>query len=55
MNNKNNKTSINSGNILSDNKLYVMPCCYDALSAKMIEKNDFKLSFMSDLILPHQN
>jgi len=34
-------------NILSDNKLYVMPCCYDALSAKMIEKNDFKLSFMS--------
>ncbi len=33
--------------ILLDNKLYVMPCCYDALTAKMIEKNDFKLSFMS--------
>ena len=29
-------------NILSDNKLYVMPCCYDALSAKMIEKNIFR-------------
>ena len=34
-------------NILSDEKLYIMPCCYDALSAKMIEQNDFKLSFMS--------
>ena len=33
--------------ILSDNKLYVMPCCYDALTAKMIERNNFKLSFMS--------
>ncbi len=44
----NDKSNINKlKNILSDEELYIMPCCYDALSAKMIEQNDFKLSFMS--------
>ena len=34
-------------NIVSNDKLYIMPCCYDALSAKMIEQSGFELSFMS--------
>ena len=33
--------------LLADNKLHVMPCCYDGLSAKMIEQADFPLTFMS--------
>ena len=34
-------------NIINNNKLNIMPCCYDALSAKMIEQAGFELSFMS--------
>ncbi|WP_298817475.1 isocitrate lyase/PEP mutase family protein [uncultured Roseibium sp.] len=33
--------------ILAQDKLHVMPCCYDALSAKLIEQADFDLTFMS--------
>ncbi len=33
--------------IVKKNKISIMPCCYDALSAKLIEKAGFELSFMS--------
>lgn len=33
--------------LLAMDKLHVMPCCFDALSAKMIEQGGFGLSFMS--------
>lgn len=33
--------------LLSDNQLLLMPCCYDGLSAKLIERADFPLTFMS--------
>ncbi len=33
--------------LLSQDKLNVMPCCFDALSAKLIEQAGFDLTFMS--------
>jgi len=33
--------------LLAEDKSYVMPCCYDGLSAKMIEQAGFPLTFMS--------
>ncbi|CTQ57011.1 2,3-dimethylmalate lyase [Roseibium album] len=33
--------------LLAKDKLHVMPCCYDALSAKLIEQAGFDLTFMS--------
>ncbi|WP_420334783.1 isocitrate lyase/PEP mutase family protein [Roseibium sp.] len=33
--------------LLEADKLHVMPCCFDALSAKLIEQADFGLTFMS--------
>ncbi|WP_455373966.1 isocitrate lyase/PEP mutase family protein [Limibacillus halophilus] len=33
--------------LLAEDRLYVMPCCFDALSAKMIEQAGFPLTFMS--------
>lgn len=33
--------------LLAGDKLNVMPCCFDALSAKMIEQGGFGLTFMS--------
>ncbi|MEM8701461.1 MAG: isocitrate lyase/PEP mutase family protein [Pseudomonadota bacterium] len=33
--------------LLDADKLHVMPCCFDALSAKLIEQADFDLTFMS--------
>ncbi len=33
--------------LLAQDKCYVMPCCYDGLSAKMIEQAGFPLTFMS--------
>jgi 2-methylisocitrate lyase-like PEP mutase family enzyme len=33
--------------LLRQDKLHVMPCCYDALSAKLIEQAGFDLTFMS--------
>ncbi len=33
--------------LLEQPKLHVMPCCYDALSAKLIEQAGFDLTFMS--------
>lgn len=33
--------------LLKENRLFVMPCCHDALSAKLIERSGFALTFMS--------
>ena len=33
--------------LLAEDRLHVMPCCFDALSAKMIEQAGFGLTFMS--------
>ncbi|MTI43987.1 2-methylisocitrate lyase-like PEP mutase family enzyme [Roseibium hamelinense] len=33
--------------LLAQDRLHVTPCCYDALSAKLIEQADFELTFMS--------
>ncbi|WP_146346654.1 isocitrate lyase/PEP mutase family protein [Phaeobacter marinintestinus] len=33
--------------LLAQDQLHVMPCCYDALSAKLIEQAGFGLTFMS--------
>ncbi len=33
--------------LLGEGRLIVMPCCYDALSAKLIEAASFPLAFMS--------
>ena len=33
--------------LLADDELLVMPCCFDALSAKLIEQEGFPLTFMS--------
>nr|WP_319384815.1 isocitrate lyase/PEP mutase family protein [uncultured Roseibium sp.] len=33
--------------LLAKDTLHVMPCCFDALSAKLIEQADFDLTFMS--------
>ncbi|MEO9529997.1 MAG: isocitrate lyase/phosphoenolpyruvate mutase family protein, partial [Roseibium sp.] len=33
--------------LLAQDTLHVMPCCYDALSAKLIEQAGFDLTFMS--------
>ena len=43
----NNTPANNLRKILKENKLHIMPCCYDPLSAKMIEQANFNLSFMS--------
>lgn len=34
-------------NLLAQDQCHVMPCCYDALSAKMIEQAGFSFTFMS--------
>lgn len=34
-------------NLLAQDRLHVMPCCFDALSAKMIQQAGFGLTFMS--------
>jgi 2-methylisocitrate lyase-like PEP mutase family enzyme len=33
--------------LLAEDRLLVMPCCFDALSAKLIEQSGFPLTFMS--------
>lgn len=33
--------------LLTGSDLLIMPCCFDALSARLIEKSGFKLTFMS--------
>ncbi len=33
--------------LLAESRCHVMPCCYDALSARLIERAGFRLSFMS--------
>lgn len=35
------------GHLLTGSDLLIMPCCFDALSAHLIEKSGFKLTFMS--------
>ncbi|TYC54002.1 isocitrate lyase/PEP mutase family protein [Rhodobacterales bacterium] len=34
-------------NLLAQDKLHVMPCCFDALSAKLIQQAGFDLTFLS--------
>ena len=46
MTSSNNMTSILK-NFISLNEFLPMPCCFDALSAKLIEQAGFKLTFMS--------
>lgn len=33
--------------LLKEPRIHLMPCCYDALSAKLIERAHFDLTFMS--------
>ncbi len=33
--------------LMAEKRLHVMPCCFDALSAKLIERAGFELTFMS--------
>jgi len=33
--------------LLDQNRCHIMPCCYDALSAKLIQQEGFELTFMS--------
>ncbi len=33
--------------LLGREELHVMPCCFDALSARLVERAGFRLSFMS--------
>lgn len=33
--------------LLAEDRLHVMPCCFDALSARMVERAGFDLTFMS--------
>ncbi len=33
--------------LLTSGQLFVMPCCHDALSARLIERSGFKMTFMS--------
>lgn len=33
--------------LLAEDRLLLMPCCYDALSARLIERADFEITFMS--------
>ena len=33
--------------LLGENRLHIMPCCFDALSAKLIAQSGFELTFMS--------
>jgi len=33
--------------LLAEDRLHIMPCCFDALSARMIERSGFEFSFMS--------
>lgn len=33
--------------LLAEDRMHVMPCCFDALSARLVERAGFRLSFMS--------
>lgn len=33
--------------LLAEDRCHIMPCCFDALSAKLIEQEDYALTFMS--------
>ena len=33
--------------LLEENTCHLMPCCFDALSAKLIEQEGYPLTFMS--------
>lgn len=34
-------------NLLKENRIHLMPCCFDGLSAKLIQRAGFDLTFMS--------
>ena len=50
MTSSNNMTSILK-NFISSNEFLPMPCCFDALSAKLIEQAGFKLTFILSIVL----
>ena len=33
--------------LLGEDRMHVMPCCFDALSARLVERAGFRLGFMS--------
>lgn len=33
--------------LISSDKMFIMPCCHDALSARLIERSGFEMTFMS--------
>lgn len=33
--------------LLQQDRLHLMPCCYDGLSAKLVQRADFELTFLS--------
>ena len=45
--NKHLSPAQNLRDLLAQDKLHVMPCCFDALSAKLIEQEGYPLTFMS--------
>jgi 2-methylisocitrate lyase-like PEP mutase family enzyme len=43
----NSATAASLKALLNEDELFVMPCCHDALSARLIERAGFKMTFMS--------
>lgn len=39
--------TINLRKLLNEDRLHLMPCCYDGLSAKLVQRADFDLTFLS--------
>lgn len=39
--------TINLRKLLQESRIHLMPCCFDALSAKLIQRARFDLAFMS--------
>lgn len=39
--------TINLRSLLSNDEIHLMPCCYDGLSAKLIQRADFRITFLS--------
>lgn len=37
--------------LLESDDFLMMPCCFDALSAKLVERADFPLTFMSGFVV----
>lgn len=39
--------TINLRSLLTNDEIHLMPCCYDGLSAKLIQRADFNITFLS--------